>query len=210
MEDGPGGSHCREEVEIQTSGRWGPYRQASPPPARHRPGARSARRERCPTRSIADHIAEEIPMWFNNFFKALTSTSSRRRPTHRPAARLYLEPLEDRRLLNFGPAVTYPGGTGALATADFNNDTRLDLAVVNNNNVSVLLGNADGTFQSPLNSPAGGGGIFAVGDFNADGRPDLVVGGSVQLGNGNGTFAAPIYYYMGYSPLSAVTAGDFN
>src|SRR5581483_2006042 len=29
------------------SGRWGPYRQASPPPARHRPGARSARRERC-------------------------------------------------------------------------------------------------------------------------------------------------------------------
>src|SRR5207244_4422234 len=30
-----------------TSGRWGPYRQASPSPARHRPGARSARRERC-------------------------------------------------------------------------------------------------------------------------------------------------------------------
>src|SRR3954469_16809118 len=29
------------------SGRWGPYRQASPPPARHRPGARSARRGRC-------------------------------------------------------------------------------------------------------------------------------------------------------------------
>src|SRR5881227_204832 len=29
------------------SGQWGPYRQASPPPARHRPGARSARRERC-------------------------------------------------------------------------------------------------------------------------------------------------------------------
>src|SRR5947199_6011564 len=29
------------------SGRWGPYRQASPSPARHRPGARSARRERC-------------------------------------------------------------------------------------------------------------------------------------------------------------------
>src|SRR5262249_33074359 len=28
----------------QQSGRWGPYRQASPPPARHRPGARSARR----------------------------------------------------------------------------------------------------------------------------------------------------------------------
>src|SRR6476660_3588555 len=31
----------------EESGRWGPYRQASPPPARHRPGARSARRDRC-------------------------------------------------------------------------------------------------------------------------------------------------------------------
>src|SRR5262249_1179681 len=29
------------------SGRWGPYRQASPPPARHRPGARSARLGKC-------------------------------------------------------------------------------------------------------------------------------------------------------------------
>ncbi len=30
---------------IEEYGRWGPYRQASPPPARHRPGARSARRQ---------------------------------------------------------------------------------------------------------------------------------------------------------------------
>src|SRR5262245_26672024 len=28
---------------MKKSGRWGPYRQASSPPARHRPGARSAR-----------------------------------------------------------------------------------------------------------------------------------------------------------------------
>src|SRR5262245_54345063 len=32
----------RGKSEIK-SGRWGPYRQAGPPPARHRPGARSAR-----------------------------------------------------------------------------------------------------------------------------------------------------------------------
>src|SRR6516162_10651780 len=32
---------------MRQRGRWGPYRQASPPPARHRPGARSARRSRC-------------------------------------------------------------------------------------------------------------------------------------------------------------------
>src|SRR3954453_8187749 len=34
-------------MSTEGSGRWGPYRQASPPPARHRPGARSARRGRC-------------------------------------------------------------------------------------------------------------------------------------------------------------------
>src|SRR5262249_55158722 len=34
-------------VTDNQSGRRGPYRQASPPPARHRPGARSARRPRC-------------------------------------------------------------------------------------------------------------------------------------------------------------------
>src|SRR4029453_3838523 len=39
------------------SGRWGPYRQASPPPARHRPGERSARREGR-LHSIADHSRE--------------------------------------------------------------------------------------------------------------------------------------------------------
>src|SRR5262245_25655210 len=38
-------STCKNRTN--ESGRWGPYRQASSPPARHRPGARSARRERC-------------------------------------------------------------------------------------------------------------------------------------------------------------------
>src|SRR5262249_55939730 len=35
------------DSDARKSGRWGPYRQASPSPARHRPGARSARWERC-------------------------------------------------------------------------------------------------------------------------------------------------------------------
>src|SRR5207237_2933013 len=37
----------RSRHKKMQNGRWGPYRQASPPPARHRPGARSARRKRC-------------------------------------------------------------------------------------------------------------------------------------------------------------------
>src|SRR5262249_24918603 len=35
-------------VDSRKGGRWGPYRQASPSPDRHRPGARSARRDDCP------------------------------------------------------------------------------------------------------------------------------------------------------------------
>jgi hypothetical protein len=31
------------ERVVEVSGRWGPYRQVSPPPARHHPGARSGR-----------------------------------------------------------------------------------------------------------------------------------------------------------------------
>src|SRR5438270_6246598 len=38
---------ARTGRRINEGGRWGPYRQASPPPARHGPGARSARRPRC-------------------------------------------------------------------------------------------------------------------------------------------------------------------
>jgi probable HAF family extracellular repeat protein len=69
----------------------------------------------------ADHIAKEIPMWFNNVFKSLTSTSSHRRPTRRrPApARLYLEPLEDRfvpsySVIDLGMAVADINASGQI------------------------------------------------------------------------------------------------
>src|SRR5689334_22738649 len=81
------------------SGRRGPYRQASPPPARHRPGARSARRGRClPT--LPQTVPErETPMTLRSILAA------RRPATPRPKARAAgrragfrprLEPLDDR------------------------------------------------------------------------------------------------------------------
>jgi hypothetical protein len=64
--------------------------------------------------------------------------------------------------------------------ADFNGDGKLDLAVGAGN--FLLLGNDDGTFQTPIALGASGPGI-SVGDFNRDGRPDLAVVGVTVLLN---------------------------
>ena len=90
-------------------------------------------------------------------------------------------------------------GTGpiALVAGDFNGDGRTDLAVANygSNDVSVLLGNGDGTFQNQVPYAVGDlPNALVAGDFNGDGRTDLAVANygsndvSVLLGNGDGTF----------------------
>ena len=87
-----------------------------------------------------------------------------------------------------------------------NGDGRPDLLVANfgSNNVSVLLGNGNGTFQAQATFAAGSGPFsVAVGDVNGDGRPDLLVANhssnnvSVLLGNGNGTFQAQATFAAG-------------
>jgi ornithine cyclodeaminase/alanine dehydrogenase-like protein (mu-crystallin family) len=65
---------------------------------------------------------------------------------------------------------------------DFNGDGVQDLAVANEafDNVSVLLGNGDGTFQGPQNFGVGSSPrSVAVGDFNGDGLQDLAVANSI-------------------------------
>ena len=85
----------------------------------------------------------------------------------------------------FQPQVTYAVGNGpdAIVAGDFNGDGRTDLAVANysdpgvhGNDVSVLLGNGDGTFQAQVTYAVGTGPTAIVaGDFNGDGRTDLAV-----------------------------------
>ena len=94
----------------------------------------------------------------------------------------------------------------SVAIGDLNGDGDPDLAVANrgSDNVSVLLGNGDGTFQSAVNYGAGDGpSSVAIGDLNGDGDPDLAVANwlsdnvSVLLGNGDGTFQAAVNYGAG-------------
>ena len=76
--------------------------------------------------------------------------------------------------------VPLPTGSGATAivAADFNGDGRTDLAIADPilDEVDILLGNGNGTFQAlPPIPVAGGPYTLAVGQFTGDGHLDLAV-----------------------------------
>jgi hypothetical protein len=134
----------------------------------------------------------------------------------------------------FPSSVNYAAGNGAdaVTVADFNGDGKLDLAVCNGyyypnqfqNQFNLLLGNGDGSFQSPVafatdDSPV----AIAAADFNGDGKIDVAVLNSdpviplpgntdvvdVFINNGNGTFQPKISYHADFGAASLV-ATDLN
>jgi hypothetical protein len=104
---------------------------------------------------------------------------------------------------------TFKFSSFALATAnvltpgDLNGDGNRDLVITTNGidnkggSVYVLLGNADGTFQTAVTYPTAGASTAAavIDDVNGDGKLDIISVSdtqqiSVLLGKGDGTFAA--------------------
>ena len=135
------------------------------------------------------------------------------------------ELLERRCLLSasisFHPAVNYSLGSAnnpiQIASADLNGDGHPDIVTLNyNGTISVLLGNANGTF-APAETisdglPNGPGGLSVDPLIKGDSTPDIVVsyGGpkiSVLIGNGDGTsFQQPEIIDVGGNIVSIATA----
>ena len=121
-----------------------------------------------------------------------------------------------------------------LAIADLNGDGKADLVGIDNSSgflstrVFVMLGNGDGSFQSPIFADVGDQGsqqlgrFLAVADLNSDGIADLAVTVSpvcspqcpgvvvVLLGNGDGTFQDALRYGPLDYATGAVVAVDLN
>jgi hypothetical protein len=115
-----------------------------------------------------------------------------------------------------------------LAVADVNNDTHADIVAANrgcrfgpdpcisSNDISILLGNGDGTFQAEQRFIVGDGPFsVALADLNGDNLIDIVTANeisndiSVLFGLGGGTFNPQQVYPVGEGPDSLAIA-DFN
>ncbi len=114
---------------------------------------------------------------------------------------------------SFQDPIEVSGGGAPINAADLNGDGVLDL-ILSPGPLYVLLGNGDGTFQSPSVAPLKNDLIYgpiAVADFDGDGRLDTAANSSegivILLGNGDGTFRPPRPTGLrGVNPA----AGDFN
>jgi large repetitive protein len=145
----------------------------------------------------------------------------------------------------FQPAIAY-AMTGwqaeGIAVVDINGDGKPDLVAVNqcviNVNcgfgtpgaIDVMLGNGNGTFQSPVIYDTGGqiASSVVAADVNGDGKLDLIVSNNcdltcssshsvtlgVLLGNGDGTFLPAVSYhsggFQGDASRNVVALADFN
>jgi hypothetical protein len=109
------------------------------------------------------------------------------------------------------------GGFSSIAVGDFNGDGIADIAMtaLSGNypypeSFEVLLGNGDGTFQTPISIPTGGccavpvTAGFGWGDFNGDGLLDVFVA------NGSSTYGQPSVPVLLLQTVASASPNNLN
>ncbi len=126
----------------------------------------------------------------------------------------------------FSSQITFSTGSStgpwSITIGDFNNDSRLDVAVANqwSDNLGVFVGYGNGSFSSESIYSTGIGSnpwSVAAGDLNDDGHSDIAVANwgtnnvDLYIGYGNGSFSTQQTISTAYpsNPYS-VAVGDFN
>ena len=111
-----------------------------------------------------------------------------------------------------------PAGTIGVLAADFNHDGKADVAALSARqaNLTVMLGNGDGTFGARAAYRVGGDPWeVAAGDLNRDGNLDVLATTGlpdelrILYGTGTGSFVGPRVFAAGDLPTGIAT-GDFN
>lgn len=180
-----------------------------------------------------EHLAATIPA--TNITNASTAaiTVANPAPGGGSSNIVYLPIAAPETGVSFAPAANSPLQAYlpfGLTVADFNGDSKPDLAVAMNIRVAVLLGNGDGTFTPALGSPVQVPsppyddaaspyvGPIVAADFNHSGHQGFAVAlfqneaADILLGNGDGTFVASsaAFANTGNPTTSALAAADFN